>query len=155
MSETVDELKSLYQEVIIDHGRRPRNKRVMEACSCQARGKNPLCGDTLVVFLKTEQDQIIDICFEGQGCAISMASASLMTETIQGKSVAQAQACFAAFHAFITSPEAPEQTQLEGLGKLQILSGVRDYPARVKCATLAWHTLAHALEQNTACATTE
>jgi nitrogen fixation NifU-like protein len=136
------ELQELYQEVILDHNRRPRNFRAIEG-GHKAEGYNPLCGDRLTVYVKVENDVIKDISFQGAGCAISKASASLMTESVKGKTVGEAQALLERFQQMITSqPEAP----LGDLGKLTVLAGVRQFPIRVKCASLAWHTLRAAAE---------
>jgi len=135
------ELRDLYQEVILDHNRRPRNFGALADANRQAEGYNPLCGDRIQVFLHVEGDQVQGISFEGTGCAISQASASLMTEALKGKSVADAHALFASFHDLVTrGSDDPDR-----LGKLAVLAGVREFPIRVKCATLAWHTLEAAL----------
>ena len=149
----MSDLQDLYQEVIIDHGRRPRNKAVMDLPSCQAYGKNPLCGDNITVYLKIENEVIVSVSFSGDGCAISTASASLMTERIMGKNIDEARHVFNAFHQMLTVSDVVIDD--ESLGKLQILAGVQAYPARVKCATLAWHTLVHALDRSETTATTE
>jgi len=138
----MSDLRELYQEVILDHSRRPRNFGACPNCNRDAKGHNPLCGDRLTVHLDVEGDTIRDAHFEGQGCAISVASASLMTEMIKGKTVAEAKALFEQFHAMVTGGDAGG----DDLDKLEVLAGVRDYPVRVKCATLAWHTLAAALD---------
>jgi nitrogen fixation NifU-like protein len=145
------DLSDLYQDIIIDHNRAPRNFRRIEPATRQAEGFNPLCGDKLTVYLKLDGDRVEDVSFEGSGCAISVASASLMTDTLKGKTQAEAEALFNDMHALLTgqSDEAPER-----LGKLAALAGVRDYPSRVKCATLCWHTVQAALEKREA-ATTE
>ena len=138
-----DDLRDLYQEVILDHGRHPRNKRALAQANHLAHGENPLCGDKLTVFVKLDDQGVIaDVSFEGQGCAISTASASLMTEAVKGKSRAEALALFERVHRMLTDDAAPA----DELGKLAALSGVREYPARVKCASLCWHTLASALQ---------
>ncbi len=134
----MSDLRDLYQQLIIDHGRHPRNKRHMDNHNHQQVGNNPLCGDKLVVYVHEKDGVIEDISFEGDGCAISLASASLMTEALKGKTKAQAFALFEAFHQMTTSDCDVDQDQL---GKLAVLSGIRDYPMRVKCATLCWHTL--------------
>ena len=134
----MSELSDLYQEVILDHNRRPRNFRTIDGASRQQEGYNPLCGDRLTVYVTLEGDRIADVAFQGSGCAISKASASLMTESLKGKTVAEARALFEKFHAMVTS--SPD-TEAEDLGKLSVLSGVREYPTRIKCASLAWHTL--------------
>ncbi len=143
-----DDLRDLYQEVILDHGRHPRNRRAIEHADHSARGENPLCGDKLTVFLNVGDDGVIkDVAFEGQGCAISTASASLMTEVMVGKTEKQAEELFASFHALATGGEAEESVEFEDeMDRLHVLAGVRDYPVRVKCATLAWHTLVAALK---------
>ena len=135
------DLGDLYQEVILDHNRRPRNFRSLDDARKQ-EGFNPLCGDRLTVFVKLDGDRIVDVAFQGSGCAISKASASLMTEALKGKSVVEARELFAKFHDMVTS--SPD-TAAPDLGKLSVLSGVREYPTRVKCASLAWHTLRAAL----------
>jgi nitrogen fixation NifU-like protein len=131
-------LSDLYQEVILDHNRRPRNFRVIDPASASQEGYNPLCGDRLTLYLTIDDGVISDVAFQGSGCAISKASASLMTEAVKGKTVDEARALFDTFHEMITSP--PESA-LPEMGKLAVLSGVRDFPTRVKCAGLAWHTL--------------
>lgn len=146
-------LNELYQEMIIDHGRRPRNFRALAEANCVLEGFNPLCGDRLTVYL-TEHDQTIsNISFQGNGCAISMASASLMTEAIKGKSVAEATALFQQFHQLIVGKQSPADTSL--LGKLTVLAGVAEFPSRVKCATLAWHTLMGAINHDKKTVSTE
>ncbi|MDA2912672.1 SUF system NifU family Fe-S cluster assembly protein [Acidobacteriia bacterium AH_259_A11_L15] len=140
----MNDLRELYQEMIIDHGRRPRNFRALADADHDAQGFNPLCGDKVTVYLKLDDDTVRDISFQGSGCAISTASASLMTETLKGKTLAQAQALFEKFHRLVTGEN--EDAAAPELGKLTALGGVRDYPIRVKCATLAWHTLKAALK---------
>jgi nitrogen fixation NifU-like protein len=139
-----DELRDLYQEVIFDHNRNPRNFRVMKDADRQVEGFNPLCGDRLTLYLKMDGDVIKDASFQGSGCAISTASVSLMTEIVKGMTEQQAEDLFKKFHEMTTGKD--ENLQLEALGKLAVLAGVREYPARVKCATLAWHTLDAALK---------
>ncbi|MDD1612227.1 MAG: SUF system NifU family Fe-S cluster assembly protein [Methylococcaceae bacterium] len=139
-----DELRDLYQEVIFDHNRNPRNVRVIEGADRQVDGFNPLCGDRLTLYLKMDGDVIKDASFQGSGCAISTASVSLMTEIIKGMTAQEAEELFKKFHDMTTGKD--ENLQLEALGKLAVLAGVREYPARVKCATLAWHTLDAALK---------
>ena len=136
------ELNELYRDVILDHNRRPRNFGVLEPADASVEGFNPLCGDHLTVRLKLDDDTISDIRFDGQGCAISTASASLMTEAVKGGTRAEALRLFARVHQLLTDDAA---TGADELGKLAALSGVRAYPARVKCASLCWHTLAAAL----------
>lgn len=138
------DLKELYQEVILDHNRNPRNFGTMENPSCEAKGHNPLCGDQLRLFLKLSGDVIEDIRFEGRGCAISQASASLMTEALKGLTITQAEHLFELVHELLTN-ELFDINQLPSM-KLQVLAGVRVYPARVKCASLAWHTLIAAIK---------
>jgi nitrogen fixation NifU-like protein len=146
------DLRELYQEIIIDHNRNPHNHHAMENPTSQARGFNPLCGDKLTVYVHVENNQVQDISFVGCGCAISQASASLMTDVMKGKTVAEAHALFKHFHAMLTT-DAEMTEQLPD--KLVVLSGVRAYPARVKCATLAWHTLEAALNRDAAPVCTE
>ena len=145
------DLKDLYRDVILDHNRQPRNFGRLDPSDAQAEGHNPLCGDRLSVFVRLNGDRIEDVHFEGKGCAISTASASLMTEAVKGKSRAAVDEIFERVHTLLTSQDAPPS---QDLGKLAALSGVREYPARVKCATLCWHTLNAAL-QNGATVTTE
>jgi nitrogen fixation NifU-like protein len=140
MSETSD----LYQEVILDHYKRPRNHGRLEDADRHAEGQNPLCGDHVTVFVKVKGGIVEELTFEGSGCAISTASASLMTETIKGKTLDEAKAFFQQFHALVTGSE--EIDRGNSLGKLTVFSGVCQYPVRVKCATLAWHTLRAALD---------
>ena len=137
------ELNELYRDVILDHNRQPRNFGVLEPADASVEGFNPMCGDHLTLRLRLNQDTISDIRFEGQGCAISTASASLMTEAVKGKSRAEALKLFDRVHQLLTDDAAPPADEL---GKLAALSGVREYPARVKCASLCWHTLASALK---------
>ena len=137
------ELNDLYRDVILDHNRQPRNFGALEAADASVEGFNPMCGDHLTLRLRLNQDTISDIRFEGQGCAISTASASLMTEAVKGKSRGEALKLFERVHQLLTDDAAPPA---EELGKLAALSGVREYPARVKCASLCWHTLASALK---------
>jgi len=143
----LDELRELYQEVILDHGKHPRNLRHPADANRHAHGHNPMCGDTVTVYLTVDPQGLIeDVAFEGKGCAISMASASLMTETLKGRSAAEARTLFQKFQHFFTSEEVELSDGDEALERLQVLSGVRAFPMRVKCATLAWHTLNAALE---------
>ena len=139
------ELNDLYRDVILDHNRRPRNFGGLEPADASVEGFNPLCGDRLTVRLKMTADKIADIRFEGQGCAISTASASLMTEAVKGSTRADALRLFERVHRLLTDDSAPPAAEL---GKLAALSGVRAYPARVKCASLCWHTLASALQSS-------
>ena len=138
------DVRELYQEVIIDHNRNPRNYHVMQDATCYAIGFNPLCGDQLTVYVRVVQDIIQEVSFVGSGCAISQASASLMTEILGNKSVPEAHAIFQSFHHMVTHVhDVPDAV----VNKLTVLAGVRSYPARVKCATLAWHTLESALSK--------
>lgn len=148
----VADLRELYQEVIFDHNRNPRNFRRMEDAHRHADGYNPMCGDKVTIYLKLDGEVIGDVSFQGSGCAISTASASLMTEALKGKTLAEAERLFHAFHAMVTDSEGEPRA---GLGKLEVLSGVREFPARVKCATLAWHTLRAALHDEKAPVSTE
>jgi nitrogen fixation NifU-like protein len=137
-------LTDLYQEVILDHNKSPRNFRAVEGATHSGIGHNPLCGDQLTLYVKVEGGVIQEIGFQGKGCAISKASASLMTEAVKGKTTADAEALFARFHDLLTGP--PDvRTDARSFGKLAVFSGVREFPVRVKCATLAWHTLEAAL----------
>jgi nitrogen fixation NifU-like protein len=148
------DLGDLYQQVILDHNRSPRNFRVMEDADRVADGDNPLCGDKIKVYLKLTGDVIEDVSFHGSGCAISQASASLMTTSVRGKSSADADELFRKFHAMVTGA-AQGQPDRKELGKLAAFSGVREFPARVKCANLAWHTLHAALKQQMESVSTE
>ena len=142
----MSELYDLYQEVILDHNKQPRNYGELTDTEHRAEGNNPLCGDRLTVDLMVDADRIVDIRFRGQGCAISVASASLMTDAVKGKTVEEANAIFERFHDMLTGdPGVPAEASGE-LGKLAVFSGVREFPIRVKCATLAWHTLQAALK---------
>ena len=140
----MSELSELYQQVILDHNKKPRNFRKLEHANHSAEGFNPLCGDHLTVYLDLENDAVKEIAFEGSGCAISKAAASMMTQAVKGKSRAEAEKLFGEFHAMVTG-ELDEETQENRLGNLKIFAGVRDFPVRVKCATLPWHTLQAAL----------
>lgn len=151
----MSDLRELYQEVILDHNKKPRNFGPLEDANRLAEGHNPLCGDQVRVALKLNGDLIEDIRFEGHGCAISKASASMMTTALKGKTLPEAEAIFEQFHELVTSQDDLEEEELESLGKLAVFSGVRDYPARVKCASLAWHTLHAALEQQETPVSTE
>jgi nitrogen fixation NifU-like protein len=146
------DLHDLYQELILDHNARPRNFGRIEECSHHAEGVNPLCGDHITLYVQVENDTIKDIRFEGSGCAISKSSASLLTEAIKGKSLEKARALFHTFHLLLTDKNTHST---ENLGKLAAFSGVKEFPMRVKCATLAWHTFMAALEKNTQPVSTE
>jgi len=147
----LDELRELYQEVILDHGKHPRNFRHPDESNRNAHGYNPMCGDTLFIYLTVDEDGVIQDCaFKGKGCAISLASASLMTETLKGLKESQARALFERFHWLCTHNEPPEHEpedlDAEAIERLEVLAGVREFPVRVKCATLAWHTMTAALD---------
>ena len=146
----MSDLRDLYQEVILDHNRRPRNFGPLPAANRRAEGHNPLCGDRVTVYLDVEGDRIRDVSFEGAGCAISTASASLMTEALKGLSLEEARTLFHGFHELVTQGDEGED-----LGKLAVFTGVREFPMRVKCATLAWHTLMAALDAKDQPVTTE
>ncbi len=148
----MSDLRDLYQEVILDHNRSPRNFGPLEGADLQADGHNPLCGDRLSIAVKVEDGVLTDVRFEGSGCAISKASASLMTEGVKGKSLDEARAMFERFHRLVTDHDASVDPSL---GKLAVFAGVRDYPARVKCAILAWHTLRAAVDDNHEVVSTE
>ena len=144
----MSELSELYQQVILDHNKKPRNFHKLENANRSAEGYNPLCGDQLNVYLCVEDDRVTDVAFEGSGCAISKASASMMTQAVKGKTKAEAETLFNEFHRMATG-ELDEETEPNHLGRLTIFSGVREYPARVKCATLSWHTMHAALNDLT------
>ena len=148
------ELRELYQEVILDHGRRPRNFRELEDAGGRAEGHNPLCGDKLTVFVRTAEGRLDEVSFVGSGCAISQASASLMTEALRGKTLAEVQSLFEAFRELVAG-ESDVEPLASRVGKLAVFGGVREFPVRVKCATLAWHTLQAALDHSQATVSTE
>jgi nitrogen fixation NifU-like protein len=150
----MSDLSQLYQEVILDHNKSPRNFRKCDTCNHQSEGYNPLCGDHLWIYIDLENDRIKDISFQGNGCAISKSSASLMTSILKGKTKKEAEELFNVFHQVVTS-KIGDEIDLSGLGKLAVFSGVRDYPARVKCASLAWHTMLNALKEKENLITTE
>jgi nitrogen fixation NifU-like protein len=137
------ELRELYQTVILDHYKKPRNFGKLEGANCQAEGRNPLCGDHIKVYARVDGDRVDAVGFEGSGCAISMASASLMTQIAKGKTKAEVEAIFTRFHDLVTGHGDVDPSSV---GKLEVLAGVREFPARVKCATLVWHALRAALE---------
>ena len=141
----MSDLRELYQELILDHTKKPRNFRKLETANSKADGHNPLCGDKVTVYLEMENDVVKDVSFQGSGCAISTASASMMTESLKGKTKAEVEILFARFHELLTGKEdyVPEADKL---GKLIVFSGVKEFPIRVKCATLAWHTLRAAMD---------
>lgn len=143
-------IRELYQELIIDHGRHPRNFRTPEYFTHSKDGLNPLCGDKVTIYLDIKDGLVVDVSFSGCGCAISTASASLMTQAVKGKSLKEIKVLFEKFHDLML-----KKGDGDGLGKLSILSGVKEYPARVKCATLAWHTMVAAIDEDTQAITTE
>ena len=149
----MSDLRELYQQLIIDHSKSPRNCRVIEGADATAEGHNPLCGDEVTVYVKLDGDRVSDISFRGNGCAISTASASLLTEVLKGKTREEAETMFRGFHDLVTrgAPDGPAPP----LGKLQVFAGVSEFPVRVKCATLVWHTLRAALHQIEEPVTTE
>ena len=149
----MSELRELYQELILDHGKHPRNFHGMESPDRQSVGYNPLCGDKLTIYVKLDGETVVDVSFHGSGCAISTASASLLTEALQGKTRAEIKGLLEDFVSMLTS--GPEEPDLERLGKLAVFQGVREFPVRVKCATLAWRTLAAALDGQDEPVTTE
>jgi nitrogen fixation NifU-like protein len=140
----MSELRELYQTTILDHNKQPRNFRVPEGANREAAGHNPLCGDRVTVHLRFEDDRVADVGFQGAGCAISTASASLMTQAVKGKRREEIEQLFERFHALVTA-DANEDVDVDAVGKLAVFAGVREFPVRVKCATLAWHTLRAAL----------
>ena len=146
------DIKDLYQEIIVDHNRNPRNFRVIADADKTIEGFNPLCGDKLKLYIKIDGQNISDIAFDGTGCAISVASASLMTDAMKGKSIDEAETLFNNFHSLITTEN---EIDSDHLGKLAVLAGVKNFPARVKCASLCWHTLRSALIGNDKPVTTE
>lgn len=149
----MSDLDDLYQELILDHTKRPRNRRALAVPPAhRALGHNPLCGDQVTVYLQTSGDTVTDVAFEGKGCAISTASASLMTEAVKGKTRAQIEHLFERFHALVTGHPSPNS---EDLGKLEAFAGVSEYPVRVKCATLPWHTLRAAFDDRAQPVSTE
>jgi nitrogen fixation NifU-like protein len=150
----MSQIRELYQQIILDHNRSPRNFHAMPDATAKVEGYNPLCGDHYTIYVKLDGDTITDVSFEGAGCAISKASASVMTQMVKGKKRAEAERLFQVFHDLVTGNGDAER-RLTELGKLAAFAGVSDYPARVKCASLAWHTLHSALSSNTATVTTE
>jgi nitrogen fixation protein NifU and related proteins len=150
----MSDLRDLYQDVILEHSKTPRNYRALPAANHTAEGFNPLCGDRFTVYLDMDNDSIRDISFQGAGCAISKASASMMTQTLKGKTKAEAEEIFERFHKLVTGT-SPAGEDEAALGKLAVFSGVSEFPVRVKCATLAWHTLHAALEGKAEAVSTE
>lgn len=151
----MSDLMDLYQEVILDHNKRPRNFGKLDDPDHSAEGNNPLCGDQLAVYIIMDGDRVAQIRFEGSGCAISTASASLMTEAVAGKTLEAVEALYQSFHDLLTGDPSVVAETVPELGKLAVFSGVREYPVRVKCATLAWHTLQAALGDQGKAVTTE
>lgn len=152
----MNELRDLYQEVILDHGKSPRNFRELESFSNKANGHNPLCGDTITIFIDVSSNRIKDISFKGRGCAISVASASMMTELLINKTIEDSEILFQHFHSLVTSEsDGTNYQKLQDYDKLNVLSGVREFPMRVKCATLPWHTYKAALANELIEASTE
>jgi nitrogen fixation NifU-like protein len=151
----MSELRELYQQVILDHNRKPRNFRVLDGANHRAEGYNPLCGDQITLYLNVEDGVIKDAAFQGKGCAISKASASLMTAGVIGKRVDEADALFQRVHAMLTSDSSHGDNTGDGVGKLAVFSGVREFPSRIKCAVLPWHTLRAALSGAAAPVSTE
>ena len=143
---STDELRELYQEVILDHSKRPRNKGVLAEASHRAEGYNPLCGDRTTVFLRVEDDVVREVRFEGAGCSISTASASMMTDALRGKTLAEARTLFERFHELVTADPSRAAEVAPELGKLAVFAGVHEFPMRVKCASLPWHTMKAALD---------
>ncbi|KAA3613885.1 MAG: SUF system NifU family Fe-S cluster assembly protein [Calditrichaeota bacterium] len=150
----MDELRDLYQEVILDHNKNPKNYFQMDEPTHSAEGHNPLCGDQVEIFLKVENDKIIDISFQGHGCAISKAASSVMTSILKGKSIAEAKYLFEKYQHLVTA-DINEAVNVDEYGHLAVFAGVREFPMRVKCASLSWHTLLQALENKTEMVTTE
>ena len=150
-----DMLRDLYQEVILDHNKNPRNFGKLDPADRDAEGYNPLCGDQLKLYVNLEDDRITDIKFDGSGCAISKAAGSLMTEAVKGKTIAEAEELFANMHDLLTGDPSVKESAAPHLGKLAVFEGVREYPMRVKCATLAWHTLQAALKGGGGAVSTE
>ena len=146
-------VNDLYQEILLEHNSKPRNFRIVEDANRSADGYNPLCGDQIQLYLKVEDDTIIDVGFQGTGCAISRASASMLTQSVKGQSVERAQEIFDAFHNMLTEPEV--EVDYDILDDLECLSGVSEFPTRIKCAVLAWHTLLAALNGQSEAITTE
>lgn len=151
----MSDLSDFYTELILDHNKCSRNRRKLDGADRTAEGYNPLCGDRVTVFVNVEDDVVKEVTFEGTGCAISTASASLMTESLKGKTLNEVQAIFDGFHDMVAGEALCEKSDQPSLGKLDVFSGVRQYPARVKCATLVWHTLNAALAQQNQTVSTE
>jgi nitrogen fixation NifU-like protein len=143
----MSDLRDLYQQLIVDHSKSPRNCRPLEGANLSAEGYNPLCGDHVTIYVKLEDEKVSDISFQGNGCAISTASASLLTEVLRGKTRAEAEALFESFRDLVTGNNSKEKPDGPSLGKLKVFAGVAEFPVRVKCATLVWHTLKAALNK--------
>lgn len=152
----MSDLREIYQQVVLDHNRSPRNYRKPDDANCSADGHNPLCGDQISVYLRMEDNSVKDVGFQGKGCAICMASASIMTETVKGRSGDEAEALFGQFHDMLTRDDLNDP-DIAGadLGKLKVFAGVREFPVRVKCATLPWHTFHAAMTEGETTVTTE
>lgn len=148
----MSELSELYQQVILDHNKKPRNFHKIESANHRAEGSNPLCGDQLTVYAEVENDTVKDVAFEGSGCAISKAAASMMTVAVKGKSKPEVESLFTEFHRMVTG-DLDEESEPNELGRLKIFAGVREFPVRVKCASLAWHTLKAALNEEQSAST--
>jgi nitrogen fixation NifU-like protein len=144
----MSDLQDLYQSIILDHNRRPKNYGALEGATCRAEGRNPLCGDEVAVELKVEHDAIADVRFTASGCAVSRAAASIMTQAVKGKSVAEADRLFAQFHELVTGKLKPSPEEARKLGEMAAFSGVSRFPVRVKCASMPWHTLQAALRKD-------
>lgn len=151
----MSELRDLYQEMILDHGKGPRNFGKLDDADCRAEGHNPLCGDRLTLYVKVDGGRVTEARFEGTGCAISTASASMMTEALRGKTITEVETLFKSFHDLLTGQDETHPGDDERLGKLVVFGGVRQFPVRVKCATLPWHTMLAALEQSEKTVSTE
>ena len=151
----MSDLRELYQEVILDHSRNPRNFGRLDTVNHSARGHNPLCGDDLTIYIAVEEEMVKDVSFEGSGCAISTASASLMSEILKGKTLEEVASLFDRFHEMVTGDPSEKAEVAPELGKLAVMAGVREFPIRVKCATLAWHALQAALEESEGTVSTE
>jgi nitrogen fixation NifU-like protein len=144
----MSDLQELYQSIILDHNRRPKNYGPLEGATCRAEGRNPLCGDEVVVELAIADDRVADVRFTASGCAVSRAAASIMTQAVKGKSVAEVDRLFSQFHELVTGKLKPSPEEARGLGEMAAFSGVARFPIRVKCASMPWHTLQAALRQD-------
>lgn len=146
----MSDLQELYQTIILDHNRRPKNYGALEGATCRKEGRNPSCGDEIVLELRVEDDRVTDVRFTSEGCAVSRASASIMTQAVKGKTREEAEALFAKFHALVTGQLKPDDRELRALGEMGAFAGVGRFPNRVKCASMAWHTLHAALREEPA-----